>query len=371
MVGVSDSNRELTALHGSVLLNGRFSRDNSLRDVLEIVTSMKDVEFGVVRILSKDLRGYFGVSRGATIVGGHTTSSLEYGIPALKQLLEANAGMFLFVRLDEFPLEIRQSLTIPLQDLLSWRPEGVPPNMVPLLSQALAPYEGMQDAFSQGSECMDALRTGKLAAPMDAQQEANDFQLYWDGNVSQATSNADAPAANVLGTLMPKRDPAKQHLATTVEIPAGAPELPAAQPEPVVEVNQEGVRVDVAASWLPAGGAAPVPRPMPRPMQQSQQQMQAVPQPQPEVAQDTGENWTTDDLNALAFPSQQEKDEPEAPKLSQTLTASGRFRATPEEGNPGESGRFHREDILAQSGRFRAMELAHLDTSAPLSMRVH
>jgi hypothetical protein len=272
-VGESDTNRELTALHGPAILSGQFSRENTVRDVLEMVMGCRDVEFGLFRILSKDLRGYFGVSRGTTIIGGYTSSTREYGIPALRELLAASRGMFIFAQLQEFPIEVRQSLSIPVKDLLEWRPEGVPPNLVPLLSQALAPWEHAQAAL-EASECMDALRFGTMPAPVDADQEEANFIAFWGGKAGPVDDSVTP--AKPLSALLPKAEMPKapQHpMAVTVEI------LP--QPVEANETGEDGnVRQEVAATWVPQ----PRPATPPGSFAQYQSSPNVPAQPAPVVA---------------------------------------------------------------------------------------
>src|ERR1700737_90571 len=79
---------------GEVMVSGQLQ--DGIREVLEIVTSLKTVQHGVLRILSKDVRGHIGITGGTIIVGAHATSSREYGTKALAGLLAAQKGMFAF-----------------------------------------------------------------------------------------------------------------------------------------------------------------------------------------------------------------------------------------------------------------------------------
>src|SRR5687768_16381571 len=90
-------------LQGSVIHSGQLTAENGLREILEIIASSQEAGCGLLRILSKDVRGYIGVDNRTTIVGAHVTSTREYGIPALRKLLVANKGMFLFLALPEQP----------------------------------------------------------------------------------------------------------------------------------------------------------------------------------------------------------------------------------------------------------------------------
>ena len=379
---VSDSERDLTALHGPSLLNGTFSRDTSMRDVLEMVAQFKDIEFGLFRILSKELRGYFAVSFGRTILGAHTTSSREFGVPALRELLGANRGMFIFAQLKEFPVEVRQSLEIPLAEMLNWRPEGVPPTMVASLQDALHQWEPAQAAL-ESSECMDALRFGTLPASMDAAEEEASFMGYYGDGV-QKEEDDDRTPAKPLSALLPKvlgesgatkALKSQNPMAITVEMPpepaptAPADRLPPGPPDIGSSNGDDAdIRPDVAASWAPqpktpSGAFAAIPAAGPHAdlegadteqlqMQQPQMQQPQMQQPQMPIG-----GWSKTDLDSIGR-VEMPVEEPKA-----GLGVSGRLKpgAAGADGLPEElrvSQRVHRPDPeLSASGRFIAAEI--------------
>lgn len=200
-----DSGADSAKLQGSVILSGQLSADNGLREVLEIVTTSKDVQYGLLRILSKDVRGYIGVSGGVHIVGAHVTSTREYGIPALRKLLVANKGMFVFMALAELPIELRQDLGLSVDDLLNWRPPGFTGAPMPLLREALASLTaGRVESIGAASECGEALQKGLLQLPDDATEEA-EFASYmaWGGEAPVLSLNL----ARLSGQLGLKNEP--------------------------------------------------------------------------------------------------------------------------------------------------------------------
>lgn len=346
----NSSNRELTALHGSAILSGQISRDSTMRDVLEMVLTCREVRYGIFRILGKMVRGYFAVADGNMIVGAHTTSTREYGIPALRELLSATEGMFVFAQLEEFPIEVRQSLSIPLNELLEWRPEGVPPNMVVMLAQALSPWEQRQ-AELENSECMDALRLGTMPGPVDAAQEEADFNSFWGG---QPDEQVDATPAKPLSALVPKVEAAPPNpLAVTVEI----------VPPPIDEIAPDAtpVKEEVAATWIPQPRPATPERPFTALPPQPQQFVPPVPPMPPE---ESLEGWSKSDLDAIG-----RVQAPQEEEVKSGLAHSGRFKAADAEDPLSRSGRFVRDELtqsqrvhrpdpeLSASGRFIAAEL--------------
>jgi tetratricopeptide (TPR) repeat protein len=118
-----ESSSQKGRLQGVVRLSGQLSADFTLREVLQQVRELSD-QYGLVRILSKGVRGYIGITNSHVISGGYVTSTSEYGIAALHKLLAAGKGIFVVMAMSDHPIELRQSLKLSIDDLLAYRPAG-------------------------------------------------------------------------------------------------------------------------------------------------------------------------------------------------------------------------------------------------------
>lgn len=121
-------------VQGKVWLSGQLSAENSLREVLEVVGGMQGTRFGLLRILSKAVRGYVGIIDGRTITGAQVTSTREFGLPALRKLFAAQKGLFVVMQMTDLPSELQQGLNFPIALLLNHK---VNDQIPPAISDAL------------------------------------------------------------------------------------------------------------------------------------------------------------------------------------------------------------------------------------------
>ncbi len=178
-------------LQGSVVLGGQLTPENGLREILEIVVSTKEIPNGLIRVLSKDVRGFIAIADGTTITGAHVTSSCEYGIKALHKLLSTPKGIVVYMAMQDQPIELRQSMTIPLEELLTWSARDAA-GTVPPLNEALKFFEAtMSDAAETSIEVALNFSGPSL--------EDYDFDTYaaWGGELPALSSNLARIAAQL------------------------------------------------------------------------------------------------------------------------------------------------------------------------------
>lgn len=267
---------------GEVMVSGQLQ--NGIREVLEIVSSLKTVKHGVLRILSKEVRGHIGISDGETIVGAHATSSREHGHNALRELLVAQKGMFAFLSLETQQDELKQSLDVDLDELLRWNGGKSETQLNDALSGLLQRAPG---STSQSSSDQPTLPESKssLAAPT-LEQEEEEFKSYmaWGGELPAMSSSLSkltklAPTSGVLsgGTpMIPEKiyipdvfdDGPSQPDAAGKQIEVAASS--AAADEHVVDLLQQ--RPTGPGASLPAPLPAPLPPPPPPPRPPARQQ---------------------------------------------------------------------------------------------------
>jgi hypothetical protein len=98
------------------LLKGRISDTDGLQEVLEIMSTFKEVSTGVLDVDSDELSGRIGIAWGKFITGALINDTEEKGKKALRKLLRLRAGKFVFWDFeDEKPIaELRQTLGIDL-----------------------------------------------------------------------------------------------------------------------------------------------------------------------------------------------------------------------------------------------------------------
>ncbi len=106
------------------LLKGRISDAEGLQEVLEIITTFKEVSQAVLDVTTPSISGKIGVAWGRFITGALITGSDEKGKKALRQLLIVRQGTFTFQDLEpQAGVELRQSLGIDLARTASVVPE--------------------------------------------------------------------------------------------------------------------------------------------------------------------------------------------------------------------------------------------------------
>lgn len=256
----------------AVIISGRISETSTLRDILEVVTASPDVQHGVLRILSKDVRGHIGIFCGTSLTGAHVTSTREYGIQALEKLLSAQKGMFAFLSLPEQQIELRQSLTIPIDELLQWKPAGQADNTLPDLSEAILAFapaqsEKISDAAELGDEQLaDNMAPGESGTEKTA---GNPSYMAWGGevpvlasNLSRLTSNLGSPTGETSKVVIERIAMSfgeEDHINTDESaespppLPSEPPPLPAV-PNQSQDAPQLDFSADVPEPKRPTGG---------------------------------------------------------------------------------------------------------------------
>lgn len=97
------------------LLKGRISDDEGLKEALEIMSTFKEVGFGVLQIKSDTVNGELGVAWGKYITGARVEEPKLSGKKALRKILRLREGKFSFIDTEDQPVvELRQSLGIDL-----------------------------------------------------------------------------------------------------------------------------------------------------------------------------------------------------------------------------------------------------------------
>lgn len=276
-------------LQGNVLLSGQLTAENTLRDVLEIVISQATgVQYGLLRILSKDVRGYMGIREGVTVVGAHVTSTCEYGLPALRKLIVAGKGMFLFMALEDLPIELRQELDVALPEVLNWRAKSAP-DKLPLLREGLAAVtKGRTDVLSSLSECGEALEKGLLLLENDDSEEAFASYMAWGGEAPVLTNNL----AKLTGALKMQNTGVKPEI-ERIPMP----------PDPIEELKQPGPSAQAFSALETLPTTVPSLPPPPGPKPTGNNQKGSMPGPAPEIKSQTGvSSWSVQDLESIPTP---------------------------------------------------------------------
>ncbi len=119
------------------VLQGQISTSEGLREALEIVLTIGDVQNGVLRITSVDVSGRIGIFCGRYVTGAMTGSG-ESGNLALRKLLSVKSGNFAFLDAKgEKTADLQQSLSLDLGSLIELVPDGLEAQ-APLLEESLA-----------------------------------------------------------------------------------------------------------------------------------------------------------------------------------------------------------------------------------------
>ncbi len=166
---------------GKVLISDKLIDASSLRQALQEVTTYESEPYGVLRILSPDVRGHIGIESGRMITGAHVTHTREYGQAALIKLLSARRGIVVYISLSQRPIELTQSLTVEVDKLLAWRPAGWSEDYpTPPLEQAI--QDILPAPVGKGAE-LSAFEQGLVASKLDEETEEQ-FAAYmaWGGD---------------------------------------------------------------------------------------------------------------------------------------------------------------------------------------------
>lgn len=143
------------------ILKGRIPEREGLREVLEIVTTSKDVNIGILYISGGEVSGRIGVAWGRYLTGAILDSG-ETGRVALRKLLLLRAGTFRFIDTNGEPdMELRQSLGVDLNALVPYVPNEIRPTVTPFLFET-AEIEDFQRLKSPA-------QTGEVSTPKASQ----------------------------------------------------------------------------------------------------------------------------------------------------------------------------------------------------------
>src|SRR6185437_14752281 len=137
------------------VLKGTISNALGLRDALECITSMKEVNSGVLAVSSQALSGRLGIAWGRFVTGALLDSG-ESGRSALRALLCLRDGTFVFFDTDGEPVdELRQSLGIDLNGVVPYVPEEITAAVTPWLFDS-------KDLAQQQAKVADAAPTPEV-----------------------------------------------------------------------------------------------------------------------------------------------------------------------------------------------------------------
>jgi hypothetical protein len=109
-----------------VVLEGQLAADWSIKEVLQTISSLSNVELGVLRIASSAsaVNGRLAVTRGRFVIGAKMTDTAESGYDAVRKLLSVQTGNFAFLDTSGAPPpDMDQSLHISIGRLLEALPE--------------------------------------------------------------------------------------------------------------------------------------------------------------------------------------------------------------------------------------------------------
>jgi hypothetical protein len=121
------------------VIQGQISPTEGLREALEIVLTVKNVQDGVLSISSEGISGTVGIFCGRYITGALTETG-ESGNEALRKLLSVKSGKFSFLDTKgESHAELKQSLSVDLSSLLELSDDFARP-IVPLLDDSITGY---------------------------------------------------------------------------------------------------------------------------------------------------------------------------------------------------------------------------------------
>jgi tetratricopeptide (TPR) repeat protein len=255
----SDGSAETGNLQGKVWLSGQLSSDSSLREVLEMVGGMKDARFGLLRILSKSVRGYVGILDGQTITGAHVTSTREFGLSALKKLFAAQKGIFIVLEIKNLPAELRQDLNFKISTLLEHQVNGEAP---PVISDALDSLAAANPEMFMMNEAATAAATSgtdlaKVESYMAWGEESDAPKL--STNLSKITSSMTRPNADQIAASRA----AVQHDQQKEQVQADLDRaLFAKFAIPDFEAQPESIIMPASSATVPSA-AAPSPEPVP------------------------------------------------------------------------------------------------------------
>lgn len=305
----------------SVIDSGHISDERGLRVILqEVLDSRALSQHAVLRIHSKEIRGHIGISDGTYICGAYSQSLGEYGLKALRRLLETSRGIYAIVNRTEQQVELKQSLQVHVGQLLTWRlpDDQAPPNApIPALSQAL-------DAVVRYSQegVLPAVSLAQEDDSSPAPQSDEPTFAAWGGDIPVLSSNlskltrnvATKPQTNGASVVTAEILPAVLEAALNEDSdePVGGEtaglSLP---PTPVVSLPPAPPTATVlppppSAPAAPAGGPAIPPAPPKPPAPEAPDQLKI------------SSSWTLDELNAIQPPAKGTAESPQAniPKAS-------------------------------------------------------
>lgn len=215
------------------VLQGVISKDDGLREAVEIVMTLKDINSGVLEIRSSEYSGRIGIAWGRFITGAALDTG-ERGKVALRKLLTLRSGRFSFVDTKGEPvLELRQALGVDLNGVAPYIPD-INPTVTPWLYE----QKEQSDAFAAAAADRDRK---KLADEQSA--PAASLSAPSTSQSTQSTASApSSPGSRQTGPLAPGSLRRKLETLKTSTQPAEIAPSVALQVEPNKESLSESAK---------------------------------------------------------------------------------------------------------------------------------
>jgi tetratricopeptide (TPR) repeat protein len=362
---------------GTVVFSGQLNEQRPLQAVLQNVMRNQNVEHGVLRVLSKDVRGHIGIASGAIITGAHVTSTSEFGQQGLRKLLGATRGMFAFLALSEQQPELRQGLNIRIQDVVS--AAEATSDFRASLEQAVDKLLA-NSSMPQAQVQIDMSQAAQSALVRDTEEAFASYMAWGDvGGQSLGTN-----LATTLSGIAPMKPAAGQkveierlHIPSDDENTAAAAQQAREMPPPIVlspelGINTGGWKQQTASGGWPqaqpqtaSGGwpQAQPPQPAPQPANQQHNAMPAgnpaafVPTPPANPPASNPNNYNRGALDAIPTPrAKGDGQQPAAPAGSSPAEKppeqaneqrpTGKLRARPKKEKPPANPKRRKKDKL-------------------------
>ncbi len=129
-------------------MGGEISPTNGLREAFNRILSEKEVQEGILRILSRSHRGCIGIFCSRYITGAGMATEKLTGFTALSRLLSVRTGMYAFVPSHGNMKRLQQSLAVDIYQLLETRSSNDNQDPAPPLEEALAMLIKPSDAVT-------------------------------------------------------------------------------------------------------------------------------------------------------------------------------------------------------------------------------
>jgi hypothetical protein len=186
----------------SEVLSGTISNALGLRNALEQITSMKEVNSGVLTVSGERVSGRLGIAWGRFITGAVLDTG-ESGRAALRHLLTVREGSFAFLDTEGEPVEeLRQSLGIDLNGVVPYVPEEISIAVTPSLFDSDEHQEqgnreqGTEIGSEADAEDQDTNAAGsENAKPEEVEEKADRVLAELQRVVGSGQPTADEPAS--------------------------------------------------------------------------------------------------------------------------------------------------------------------------------